>query len=605
MKSFVVNFALFVTFVFISTSNISAASLDEYYLSRFGGMEASQLIAAVQVETSGSLPPERCGTPLIRSLRQDWSRLQAATQVVLAKELAAPVLDSAYQSQHFTIHYTLTGADAVKNSAIVNASGIPVWVETVATTFENVYVTEIAQFGYKDPIPAGQRFDVYLKNIGSQYLGVTYSSLTSLSYITIENDFAEFPSYDPTALLQVTAAHEFHHASQFAYTYWLDIWYGEATATWIEDEVYDGVNQLYAYLYAYYHFPGYSLNIFNRFDSTDNLNTGGGYGRWIFNRYLAERFGITMVRRMWEAIDGAGNGADINMLPYLDNQLRVNGSSLAEAFSGFAKKMYLRDWITHQNDLNRFPSLLMTNYSAYPVNAQTVPLPGGSLQPYAFAAYSFTSPGNSASNDFTLTISNRTPGIELALFRVLTSGAIQELPVVQSASALTVPGFYNGGVSKAVLLVINPTASSGSTFSFTTDGSVFATPPGGFAQAGSGSAPTEPAPTTVPSSGSGGGGGGCFIATAAYGSYMHPKVLVLREFRDRWFMTNPVGRMLVNCYYHISPPMAAVIARHEFMRRGSRILLAPLVAAVEHPESFASLVLALLGWALIRRRATA
>jgi len=79
--------------------------------------------------------------------------------------------------------------------------------------------------------------------------------------------------------------------------------------------------------------------------------------------------------------------------------------------------------------------------------------------------------------------------------------------------------------------------------------------------------------------GSGGGGGGCFIATAAYGSALEPHVVVLRQFRDRFLLTNPAGRLLVRGYYACSPPAARLIARHEGLRAAVRVLLLPLVAA--------------------------
>ncbi len=76
---------------------------------------------------------------------------------------------------------------------------------------------------------------------------------------------------------------------------------------------------------------------------------------------------------------------------------------------------------------------------------------------------------------------------------------------------------------------------------------------------------------------SAGGGGGCFIATAAYGSLLHPHVKLLRDFRDAYLMTTEAGRDLVGLYYRTSPPLAEWIAQKAPLKYMTRMLLIPAV----------------------------
>jgi hypothetical protein len=71
---------------------------------------------------------------------------------------------------------------------------------------------------------------------------------------------------------------------------------------------------------------------------------------------------------------------------------------------------------------------------------------------------------------------------------------------------------------------------------------------------------------------------GCFIATAAYGTRTADDIQVLREFRDEYMLTNPVGEALVDIYYRVSPPIAEFITEHPSLKPIVRTELAPAVA---------------------------
>jgi hypothetical protein len=69
----------------------------------------------------------------------------------------------------------------------------------------------------------------------------------------------------------------------------------------------------------------------------------------------------------------------------------------------------------------------------------------------------------------------------------------------------------------------------------------------------------------------------CFIATAAYGTPMAGEIQVLRDFRDKYLLANPPGRLFVSAYYKLSPPVARFIADHDALRAGIRLGLTPLL----------------------------
>lgn len=105
--------------------------------------------------------------------------------------------------------------------------------------------------------------------------------------------------------------------------------------------------------------------------------------------------------------------------------------------------------------------------------------------------------------------------------------------------------------------------------------------------------------------------GGCFIATAAFGSYQSRYVKALREFRDKYLLTNEWGRKFVAWYYRFSPLLANYIAESETLKTLVRLLLIPLIGlslflintTLLHKCFLLCLLLSSLIWLISRRRA--
>jgi hypothetical protein len=571
-----------------------AGQLDDHYLAAFGERHGSALEKAILSPVTEAVEAPHCGTPIKHGLRRDWDKLETATQKVLAKQLAAPVLTGEQtllsSNGHFLIHYASTGNDVPTPSV---GYTVQTWVQAVANSFEFAY-TFYQGLGYH--MPPTNPYDVYLRNLASaSEYGVTTDiakvpsseyPYASSSFIEIDKDFTDSlfvdqpgGPYTPQHSLQITAAHELHHAIQYGYNYYFDIWYAEATATWFEDELYPEVNQLYNYLYQPR--PNNTLASWfiyskKQLDINVDQTFGGGYGRWIFNRHLAENHTTTVVRSFWEQLAGLNpatnprnSSGDIQMAPVLNSVLFASyNSTLGAEFLGFAKRAYTRDWSSHTGEISLIPTYSpVASYSSYPVNSGTSTA-SVTLPHYSFAYYKFTPSAT------TLTIFlNKTSGIQASVFKKI-GGTIYEVPANNSGgSSYTASGLNSA--DEVALLIANTTNVDNHQANFSTDGNTLNVqePTGGTVYG------------TTGGSTSGGGGGGCFIATAAYGSYLHPQVRILRDFRDDWLLTNAPGRAFVALYYRMSPPLADFIARHELLRGMARVALTPLIVAVAHPAS--------------------
>ncbi|VXC12009.1 MXAN_6640 family putative metalloprotease [Nocardioides sp. AX2bis] len=189
--------------------------------------------------------------------------------------------------------------------------------------------------------------DIYLADIGDKGIyGYCTSDpegpydggsprFSTWAYCVLDNDYAQrqYPRNTPQQNLDVTVAHEYFHAVQFAYDLFEDAWLMEGTATWMEDETFDSVDDNVSYLRSGpMRTPGRAMD----------LDKGGleVYGAWSFWRFLTERYpadqaGVpTLVRDVWEEADFLADDETYS-LRALQRVLADRGTSVRAEFADY------------------------------------------------------------------------------------------------------------------------------------------------------------------------------------------------------------------------------------------------------------------------------
>lgn len=255
----------------------------------------------------------------------------------------------------FKIHWVTTkisdGTQSVDapDLGATGSNSVPEYIDGptgVAAALQTTYNAEVSNLSWAPPPGDGATgggsdlSDVYLCEL--QINGVygyvapeTASGRTATSYMVVDNDFVGFPS-SPEDSLKVTAAHEYNHMLQYGYDFLQDIWMFESTATWMEDKVYDSIDD-----YLYY-LPPWAARPHMPLTKADGARE---YGSAVWNHWLddVEGFGPSVVRRAWEYSDTVANtvaGGGFAPAAYSDaiNDPDFGGSSasFADSFGRFA-----------------------------------------------------------------------------------------------------------------------------------------------------------------------------------------------------------------------------------------------------------------------------
>ena len=300
--------------------------------------------------------------------------------------------------------------------------GIPDYVYNFGRYFEEVWNKETTtpanpptQYGYGEPpspfIDSDRnndtRYNIYIKDLGLGSYGVTLPTPQTgtpeiYSYIEVDNDYVgasinDDPEGYQKGAMKVTAAHEFLHAICRRFDSLEDSWWKEATATWMEDEVFNNVND---YTYYILNETYTDTNSNSRYDIGESFydRNGNGrreggelalfdypeypldydygylrkYGMCVFSKLLSENssFGPDIIRQIWLRC------STTTSLGAIDDELVQNRfSSLAEQFKRFTWWNYAKGnyW-----DGSLYPNIkVSTTIAAYPFisgNINVMPL---------------------------------------------------------------------------------------------------------------------------------------------------------------------------------------------------------------------------------------
>ncbi|HEY0318933.1 MAG TPA: MXAN_6640 family putative metalloprotease [Solirubrobacterales bacterium] len=250
---------------------------------------------------------------------------------------------SPFCGPHFCVHWVAEGLDA-PNLADGDADGVPDYVERVLRIAEHVHAVENDKLGWREPKSDGRKgggngeTDIYLSQIGGELFGYAAPDRGQATkqhriprrlhgYLVLDNDYSafEFPDTSPVQDLEVTLAHEYNHILQFGYDAFQDPWFAESTATWMEDQVYNGINDYLRYVKRWV----------RRFDTPLTTSSIKMYGSAVWNQWLARRYGRAIVRKAWaRAIHTRPGGFSVNAY---ESAIRgAKGPTFSRDFAAFA-----------------------------------------------------------------------------------------------------------------------------------------------------------------------------------------------------------------------------------------------------------------------------
>jgi Secretion system C-terminal sorting domain len=223
------------------------------------------------------------------------------------------------ESGIFQVQYYTSGVDASTSE----------FVDSTLAILDHVYNVQINELGYDPPPLADGYYHVELidlepYNVYGYTQPINNEGVNLSSYIVLDNNYS-YSTYPTSGLngLRVTIAHEFFHAVQFGYRHSFGHGYLlEMEAVWMEDLVYDNINDYRNYLSKFFETPYYSIR---------NEEGTREYGACVFIKTITEGFDIDIIRESWELYEEYSGDPFEHLIQAMENN-NVSKSELASKY---------------------------------------------------------------------------------------------------------------------------------------------------------------------------------------------------------------------------------------------------------------------------------
>ena len=392
----------------------------------------------------------KSGTPALLNLLYGDSDESRSFKAAYA-ERERPSMEAFKDSEegHFRVHYNLSGNNA-PDLTDINLNGVPDYVDSALVYLEYEWQLIVVTLGYGQPKYDGTRggsidiIDCYLQELSTQSLyGYTSPDITSggpvSSYMIIDNDFSE-PVY-PTKgydALKITTAHEFFHVIHYTYYGGSDaIWWMEHSAVWMENKAWDDVNDYLNYFGFLY---------LNRDLPIDTYNGSFEYGASLFAFHIAQKYGESYIRAIWNSFRDNQNGK-------IENMNTILPEGIAQTISNFAVWTYFTGNRANSRDFFKEANLITNTMTPDKTTAEQTTVDSLSFKHYTFKYIDITpEKGFSYGDSLYFKFEDRNGGMwknQVILYTSPYNYIIEQLP--DNQPSIFIPRPFN----KAVLVVTN------------------------------------------------------------------------------------------------------------------------------------------------------